>query len=206
MAINPNSVSAIKGDAIRGSLHIYDGIYTGTVEIDTDFEAAGFKELGLASSEEGVSVSISADNSAITAWGDRKLADIYSNSAATVTINLFSFGSSETLRALFGKKNVTVSDGLITVSMKGADAPEQNSLAILGVDRNGQAAVLFARIAAVDPNFEFTWNDADPVSIPAVFNLYKDDENSFGTLLLETEEEPAPEPDPEPGDDDEEEL
>lgn len=182
--VSSNSVTAIKGNAVGGSLYIAEGGYEGAVSLTTDWDTIA-KELGLASSAEGVALAQSADSNVIVAWGDKEIDELWSNSSVSVTINLFSFKDVNTLKALFGSANVTKTGSTIKVSGRGASSSEKNSIIVVGVDKRGLAAVLFCRIAAIDPNFEFTWNDTDPVAVPAVFKLYKDDAGEFFQMLLE---------------------
>lgn len=186
---NSSSVTAIKGNTISGSLAICDGINNVPVTLLTDFQQSPWKELGLAQSSEGITVDRSADSNVIVAWGDQEIDEIFSNNVVNVTINLFSFKDLTTLQTLFGKKNVKREGNVITVSGKGMSSAEKNSIAIIGVDKLGLAAILYCEIAAVDPNFSFTWNDTDPVAIPAVFKLYKNAEGEFFQMLLEEAEE-----------------
>lgn len=189
--VSNSTVTAIKGNTVTGSLFVFEGEYDGTVDLDTDF-ATVFKELGLASSSDGVGVARAADSNTVVAWGDNEVDETYSNHTATITINLFSFKSLQTLKTLFGSANVTKTGTTIKVSAKAVNSAEKNSLAIVGVDKNGLAAVLFAKSAAVNPNQEFTWNDTDVVTIPAEFKLYKDKATQeFFQLLLEDAPAPA---------------
>lgn len=186
--VNSNSVTAIKGNSITGSIFQCDGIYKERVDLETDFNTTPWTEMGLASSSDGITVDRSADSNVIVAWGDQEIDELFSNNAATVTINLFSFKDLGTLKALFGKNNVTREGSVIRVSGKGVSTAEKNSIAIVGVDKRGNAAILFCQIAALDPNYSFTWNDTDPVSIPAVFKLYKNERDEFLEMILEEDE------------------
>lgn len=186
--VSASDVTAIKGNAIAGSLRAFNGVDPNAdeIDIDTDWDTAGYPEFALASSAEGISVAKSADSNVIVAWGDQEIDELFSNNSVNVTINIFSFKSLATLKVLFGKNNVTQTGNVIKVRGRGVSAAEKNSIAIVGVDKNGLAAVLYLEIAAVDPNFEFTWNDTDPVAIPAVFKLYKNAAGDFFQLFLET--------------------
>lgn len=186
--ISPNTVTAIKGNTISGSIFATLTPFEGVVDLDTDFTESPWREMGLAQSSEGVSVAKSADSNVVVAWGDNEIDEVYSNTSASVTTNLFSFKSINTLKALFGESNVVKTGSTIRVSCKSTQASDRISIAIVGVDKRGKAAILYCPIASIDPNFEFTWNDTDPVAVPAVFKLKKKGD-IFYELILEDDED-----------------
>lgn len=191
--LNSNTVGAIKGNLIRGVALMKQGAYTGpAIDLDTDLKAAGYTEFAIVSSEDGVVFAKSADSNEIKGWGDYTVDEIWSNNAAQITVNIISFKDVNSLKALFGAANVTKVNGIIRVKVKNVSASDRISLVIQGIDKNGKAAILFAREASIDPNFEFTWNDADPVAIPAVFKLYANTASELAELILE--DEPAAPP------------
>ena len=171
--VSTNSVSAVKGK-LAGYALIKRGGHTGTVSADTDWEEEGFLPFALINNENGVGFSRSADSTKITGWGEQDIDEIWSNNAVTTTLNIFSFLDFETLKTLFGADNVTRVGTVTTVSGKGISSAEKNSIVLIGQDKKGNEVIFYAALAAVDPNFEWTWNDTDPVEIAAVFNLYKD--------------------------------
>lgn len=192
--VSNNSVTAVKGRVIDGSLLIKRGGHTGPVTADTDWKAQGFEVFGLASSEEGIGFSRSADSTPVVAWGENQVDEIWSGNAMSTTVNLFSFKNFETLKTLFGAANVTKKGTSIHVSGRDISAAEKSSIVIIGVDKQGQEVIFYAEQAAIDPNFEWTWNDQDPVAIPAVFNLYKSQTTGlrFEMFLEDDEDEVDP--------------
>lgn len=189
--LNSKTVSAIKGNNIRGVALMKLGAYTGpAIDFTTDLKALGYVEFAIVSSEDGVGFAKSADVNKIKGWGDYTVDENWSNNEATITINIISFKDLQSLKFLFGAANVTKVDGVIRVKVKTVGATERISLVIQGIDKNGEAAILFAREASLDPNFEFTWNDADPVSIPAVVNLYAQTDNELAELIFESDDTP----------------
>lgn len=192
--VSNSSVTAIKGNQITGVAYLKAGGFSGAIDIDSDFDELGFTEFAIVSSEDGIAFSRSADSNEIKAWGDITIDEFWSNNSATITVNIISFKDVNSLKALFGSANVVKrADGVIEVSIKAISASEHVAIAILGVDKNGKDAILYARDAAIDPNFEFTWNDADPVAIPAVFKLFTDKATQeLGKMLLDDAPIPAP--------------
>lgn len=187
--VNSSTVTAIKGQTITGQAYLKLGVDREAVEVETDWEARGYEEFAIVSSEDGIGFGKTADSSLVKGWGDVTHDEIWSNNSASVTVNIISFTDVNSLRALFGSANVTKdASGVTTVKIKATNSSEHVSIAILGLDKNGKTVLLHAGDATIDPNFEFTWNDQDPVAIPAVFNLWKDPlTDEFGTMLIDGE-------------------
>lgn len=135
-----------------------------------------FVNLGYVS-EDGLTASTTEEGDDIKAWGPELVMRAQTGYGRTFSFNLLETSRESALKFRYGAENVTMNlDGSIKVNDTGEPAP-RGIFVVDTLQNNGDGARIHRQVAGdaqfTDRSGDQTYNNSDPVSIPAVLTAYK---------------------------------
>jgi len=165
-----------------GKPNVSGAVYVGTIgtatvptdattTLGSDFVCLGYV------SEDGLQNNNEMDVSAIKAWGGmivyRSLNELDDNFVLT----LLESENVDVLKNVYGDKNVTESDGAITINVK-ADDPQEKIWVFELALRNNKKKRIVIPDGAITSRGTITYNDSDAVGYEITVSAYPDSEGN----------------------------
>lgn len=182
MANNASNVSFGKPKATGG---VYIAPKGTTLPTDaTTALGSTFKSLGYVS-EDGLVNSVETDTETIRAWGGDTVLEGQTSYMETFTVNLIETNI-DTLKAIYGEKNVTENSGAITVKANSGPLPEQVVVFEVALTGGRIKRIVVPHAQITDRSAEISYVDNEAIAYPARFVAYPDANGNTHTEYIAT--------------------